>query len=423
MATIDEIYKALRIVPEFDGNTNVLTRFIRLCDQLVQTYVSQDPGRELINLALLNGILNKVTGPAARLINTNGVPETWEGIRSSLINNFSDQRDETSLYNDLALLTQGNSTPQEYYEKCLSLFATIMTYVSLHETVQSTIESKRSLYKKLTLQSYLRGLRDPLGSRIRCMRPDTIEKALEFVHEEMNTLYMQQRNEQLPAKKTQPQLPIPPMKPFNPVMSPMPMNMFTPIQKPFNSSMPGPSRSNMIMPVQRSQNMWRPNFNQSSQFQGPSRTQQMFGARPPNYNTQNNAFRTQSNFQPKGPNTNDTPKPMSGVSHYVSRPMPMRSHDWTKSGNPPPSNYFRSREINLNECYEYPYYEPYYDDRYEEYHCDFYEQPNYTHYDMSMAQQPTCADTYGSTSEETQTNVTTPNEENFQKDSNTNVLK
>lgn len=423
MASIDDVYKALRIVPEFDGNTNVLTRFIKLCDQLVQAYVSQEPGHELINLALLNGILNKVTGPAARLINTNGVPETWEGIRSSLVNNFSDQRDETSLYNDLALLTQGNSTPQEYYEKCQSLFATIMTYVSLHETVQSTIESKRSLYKKLTLQSYLRGLRDPLGSRIRCMRPDTIEKALEFVHEEMNTLYLQQRNEQLPIKKVSPQVPTQPMKPFNPVMSPMPMNTSTPMQRPFNFNMPGPSRPNVVMHSQRPQIMWRPNFNQSPQFQGPSRTQQMFGAHPPNNNGQNNAFRTQPNSQPRVPNANDTPKPMSGVSHYVARPMQMRGHDWSRSGNPPPSNYFRSRELNLNECYEHPYFEPYYDDGYQDYNCGvYYEQPDCIYYDMSMLQQP-CADMPCAPPEEAPAKATTPNDENFQKSPNTKESK
>ncbi|CAH1634756.1 unnamed protein product [Spodoptera littoralis] len=32
--SVDHIYKALRLVPEFDGNSNVLTRFIKLCDQL-----------------------------------------------------------------------------------------------------------------------------------------------------------------------------------------------------------------------------------------------------------------------------------------------------------------------------------------------------------------------------------------------------
>lgn len=39
MADLDQIFKALRLVPEFDENPNVLTRFIKLCDQLVQEFV------------------------------------------------------------------------------------------------------------------------------------------------------------------------------------------------------------------------------------------------------------------------------------------------------------------------------------------------------------------------------------------------
>jgi hypothetical protein len=150
MSDLDTIFKALRLVPEFEGNPNVLTRFIKLCDQIVIDFASPD---ELNNLALINGILNKITGPAARLINSNGIPTDWIGIRNALINNFADQRDEAALYNDLALLTQGPGSPQEFYEKCQSLFATVMTYVTLHESVVTTIEAKRDLYKKLTLQA------------------------------------------------------------------------------------------------------------------------------------------------------------------------------------------------------------------------------------------------------------------------------
>lgn len=32
---IDVIFKFLSLVPEFDGNPHVLTRFINICDQLV----------------------------------------------------------------------------------------------------------------------------------------------------------------------------------------------------------------------------------------------------------------------------------------------------------------------------------------------------------------------------------------------------
>lgn len=58
------IAEALRPVPEFDGNSNMLTRSIRICDQIVLAYVKNEPEQELNNLCLINGILNKITGAA-----------------------------------------------------------------------------------------------------------------------------------------------------------------------------------------------------------------------------------------------------------------------------------------------------------------------------------------------------------------------
>ena len=106
--------------------------------------------------------------------------------------------------NDLVLLSQGSDSPQQFYEKCQNLFSSLITYVSLHENVLTTVEAKRDLYKKFTLQAFVRGLKDPPGSRIRCMRPESIEKALEFVHEEQNVVYLQQHSSQIPDKKLTP---------------------------------------------------------------------------------------------------------------------------------------------------------------------------------------------------------------------------
>jgi hypothetical protein len=371
---IDSIFKSLRVLPEFDGNPHVLTRFINLCDQLVLTYFSPEAGYELQNLALINGILNKVTGPASRLINSNGIPETWLGIRSALINNFADHRDETALYNDLSLQTQGSSTPQEFYEKCQNLFSTIMTYVSLNEAIPTTIEAKRTLYQKLTLQAYLRGLKDPLGYRIRCMRPETMEKALQFVQEELNTLYMQQRSESGPSKREWQQPP--PQHNRNSVPFLMP-----PRQPVFN--MPGPSRPNVV-PPQAFQG-WRPN--PSSQMQsprGPSRTQQMMRAPLPNYNPQSNVFRMPNRFQSQNQSQNQH-RPMSGVSHFVPRTLPPTGRqDLSNFTNPPPSNYFRTREINFNELgYDYDPYHEY------DYGCDQTSYP-YDYLDYPYYEEQSC---------------------------------
>lgn len=388
---IDTIYKNLRLVPEFDGNPHILTRFINLCDQLVVAHFSTEPGKELVNLALINGILNKVSGSAARLINSNGIPETWQGIRSALINNFADHRDETALYSDLSLESQGSSTPQEFYERCQNLFSTIMTYVSLHETVATTIQAKRVLYQKLTLQAYLRGLKDPLGSRIRCMRPESMEKALEFIQEELNTLYMQERSGGSSISRKDWQQPTSNASKFN-----LPLNNFTPRLtnghgfRPMNQqmfNMPGPSRPN---PMQAHPNQgWRPNpMSQSQPPRGPTRTQQMFRAPPQNYNPQSNAFRMPYRPQPQQPqNYGNAPRPtpMSGVSNYVERRLPtfaLTGHDWRKHGNPPPTNYFKTREVNFNESdgYDSNYY--YCDDYdgYPEYYQDYYSCEQYPDY-------------------------------------------
>lgn len=359
----DQIFKALRLVPEFDGNPNILTRFVKICDQLVTQYVKPDPGNELSNLCVINGILNKITGPASRTINANGIPDNWLGIRDALVNNFADQRDETALYNDLSLVTQGNDSPQEFYDKCQTLFSTIMTYVTLHESLPTTVEAKRDLYRKLTMQSYVRGLKEPLGSRIRCMRPPTIEKALEFVQEELNVMYLQHRNESLPERRNPASQ--------GPSTSKVPSLAHNhSMYKGFSFGTPNWQRS-MPTPApaqpQPQQQAWRPAFQFHTPPQRmpmqPSRTQQMFRAPPPNYNTQNGGFR----FPPRSaPPQQQGPKPMSGVSHFVTKALPptIQGHDWRRFGNPPPTNYFKSREVNYNEVGEYSdYYDP-------DYYCD-----------------------------------------------------
>lgn len=358
----DTIFKALRLVPDFDGNPNVLTRFVRLCDQLIETYA--EDGNELGKLCLLNGILNKITGPAARTINSNGIPETWDGIKDVLINNFTDQRDETTLYNDLAVQTQQNSTPQEFYDRCQTLFSTIMTYVTLHETIETTITAKRNLYKKLTMQAFVRGLKEPLGSRIRCMRPDTIEKALEYVQEEMNTMYLQQRNDHLPKSVASTSGYKPPAH--------VPMYSAFAVPKPFTFNNPMRFPSVQVPQPRFAANPMKPIFNMQYNQQPrpgmPTRTQQMFSAPPPNYNPRSNVFKLP-------PRNNNFSRPMSGVSHYTPRVLPPTAHDWSKQGNPPQSNYFKTRDVNVNECTTYDDYSNYY---YPEYEVEsYYDTDNY----------------------------------------------
>ncbi|XP_045769769.1 uncharacterized protein LOC123870486 [Maniola jurtina] len=190
---LDRINKSLKFLPNFDGNSHTLTRFINLADELVRSFLNPAQEYDLSNLSLISGILNKITGSAARTISANGISDDWNKIKATLINSFSDYRDEIALITDLTYLIQGSDTVQIFYEKVQNLLCTLITYVELHDTVKTTVDVKRTLYQKLALKTFLKGLREPLGSRVRCMRPPTLQTALEFAKEELNIIHLQNR--------------------------------------------------------------------------------------------------------------------------------------------------------------------------------------------------------------------------------------
>jgi hypothetical protein len=303
---LDIIFKALRVVPEFDGNPNVLVRFINICDQIIAKCVRPSAGNDLNNLSVLNGILNKITGSAERTLVNNGIPNTWAGIRESLINNFSDRRDETALYTDLSMMTQGRDTPQVFYEKCQHMLSTIVTYVQLHEQVETTTVAKRELYKNLALQTYLRGLSEPLGSRIRCMKPTSLEQALQFAQAELNVMYLQNKNKTYEIAQ----------KPYFPKQN---QNNF-------------PQRFSQAEQHFTNNNSFGPRTN--PQQAGPSRTQQMFRALP--RSNMSTGFRIPHQQQ-------NHPQPMSGVSHPVARTLAPTRNNWNQY---PPRN---RAEANVHE--------------------------------------------------------------------------
>lgn len=110
---------------------------------------------------------------------------------------------------------------------------------------------------------------------------------------------------------------------------------------------------------------------------------------------------------------------MSGVSHYVSKPLPPRQpHDVRRFRNPPPSNYFKTREINFNKSYD----QPSYDNPQNEYdYCqEYYEYPEHDS-EYSYEHPLQYSDSY--CVEETQDNILTPENKDFRKLPKSDKLK
>lgn len=178
-------------IPDFDGNPNDLNRFISVSDSLINNFIDRANPNNFQNIYLLNSIIAKIKGKAKTVINIQTC-NTWNELKDVLMRNFSDQRDEVCLNRDLVMLRQNsNESPQLFYDRCLHILNLLCSYVNLHETTEDGKILKRQLYQNLTLKTFLSGLKEPIGTTIRCMKPTSLSEAMQFVLQEENAHYLQ----------------------------------------------------------------------------------------------------------------------------------------------------------------------------------------------------------------------------------------
>ncbi|XP_071052902.1 uncharacterized protein [Onthophagus taurus] len=171
----------LNCVPQFAGNPNELIRYIQTCQSLITAFYDVSKPNDFQNIYLLHSLIGKLTGNARLVVNIQNV-STWESLKITLQRNFVDQRDEACLNTDLVMLRQNsNEQPHQFYDRCLHILNLICSYVDMHEHTEPANALKRNLYNKLTLKTFLSGLKEPLGTTIRCMRPTNLNEALQFI--------------------------------------------------------------------------------------------------------------------------------------------------------------------------------------------------------------------------------------------------
>lgn len=181
----------LNCVPTFDGNPNDLNRYLSTCDSIITNFYDHTNPNKFENIYLINCLIGKLAGTAKIVVNIQNVT-TWNDLKATLQRNFADQRDEACLNRDLVMLRQQpNERPNEYYDKILHILNLLCSYVDSHEDTIAAKALKRNLYSELALKTFLSGLREPLGTNIRCMRPNSLAEALQFVTQEYNNQYFQ----------------------------------------------------------------------------------------------------------------------------------------------------------------------------------------------------------------------------------------
>lgn len=178
----------LSCIPQFDGNPNNLLNFISSSESIINTFYDHNNPNHFLNTFILKSIINKLTGNAKIAVNIQTV-STWSELKDTLTRNFSDQRDEICLIRDLVLLKQGKESPLQFYDKVINLLNLLCSFVKSHEATAEGQIIKQDLYNRLSIKTFLAGLKEPLGSAIRAMRPDNLQTALTYINEKNNVRY------------------------------------------------------------------------------------------------------------------------------------------------------------------------------------------------------------------------------------------
>lgn len=185
--------KNLNIIPSFDGNPCELFNFLKVSQTFLTLYWNNANENCVQNILLFEGIKSRIVGRAREVISVYGA-DTWMKIKQVLTQNFGDQRDENSLNRDLVNLKQNNESPQQFYEKIMSLLNIICNYIEIHNEDETIKTSKKDFFTQQALITFLAGLKEPLGSTIRAMRPTNLAIAMQYILEENNIRYLQRNN-------------------------------------------------------------------------------------------------------------------------------------------------------------------------------------------------------------------------------------
>lgn len=325
----------LKCVPIFDGDPNELNRYLTTCESIINNFYDLRNPNSFQNVYLLNSLVSKLSGNAKLVVNIQNV-STWTELKDALYRNFADQRDETCLNRDLVMLRQlPNEKPQFFYDKVLHILNLLCSYVDIHEQTADAKALKRNLYNSLALKTFLAGLKEPLGTTIRCMKPTTLVQALQFVTEEDNIHYFQNfshknqpqvlrpntqtqmrpnfnahtQNNQFRAPQTFPSRPIP--------IQPRPVNQ----QRFFTNSQ-------VFKYPQQNRNVFKPNNSNVSNMTRPTpmSVSATINRQPSTMNTQPSAMNRQPstmNRQPQQQRLNYTPNQYN--SYFTQNPSTSRN--------------------------------------------------------------------------------------------------
>lgn len=184
-----KIPDAIRFLPTYDGNPKTLNEFVTNVEEILALIrgTSRTPYGQL----LLRSIRNKIEGKASEGIIESGASLNWEEIKAALILHCADKRDEPTLMFELHNSVQEGHSLRTLYDKVGEIKLALFRIAETTESEQIVVKTKKKLFADICLNSFLTGIRGPLGATIRSMKPTNLREAFEWALKEKETFFAQ----------------------------------------------------------------------------------------------------------------------------------------------------------------------------------------------------------------------------------------
>lgn len=176
----------LDLIPQFSGHVETLHEFLQTTQKLHDRFHNEDDPEDFQNYMLFAGIKSKIIPPAStQVFATN--PTTYKEIRETLVNTYTDRRDDVTLLIELTKIRQmENENPFRYHDRIQKTLNTLIAYIQNHNP--ENLEMATTYFQRVALRVFLLNLKEPLGQILRTRQPADMGSALCMLTNDYQTM-------------------------------------------------------------------------------------------------------------------------------------------------------------------------------------------------------------------------------------------
>lgn len=181
-------------IPHFDGNSKLINRFISACENFLNAHRDRNNPNAAINIALFDTILSKLVGRAADLIASRLELNSWDLIKSAIIDTFSDQRSVDCIIQDIITMKPDrNENSQQFGLRLQDARSLLFSKVNSFNDLREIKLLKINEYGNLVTKTFINGLNYHMQLIVRLKNPQSLEEAITHAIEEENFIYFKNR--------------------------------------------------------------------------------------------------------------------------------------------------------------------------------------------------------------------------------------